>query len=361
MKKFTALALALAMLVSCMVFTVSAEADSGVEFVFEAPDTVVADTTFEVKIRVKDENKLVGGIQGSISVTGATIQEVEVNPELREWNGLDKDDSSKDTTFFKKEGDNLVFATLNNLGDNSHATRLWFKVICQADTSDKVTIKVSGLKVSDKTAKLIDVDKTAKEINVQSKDTSAVVTLDGMGIIKGEADVNNQGIVVQGSVSVPEAVLNTVEEIGVIFYPTSLLGGEALTVNTEGAAIASVKKGTAEFNRVVTDGEITGLLKFGFTSKTNALKFLGTRVTARVNYKTANGVVYASNPSADAYISNGIGNKAALNTILDLADTYTPVNDNYVTAKAGLNTSVTGWDANREYVLKYCVENYSAQ
>ncbi|MBO5852488.1 MAG: hypothetical protein J6Q74_01600 [Clostridia bacterium] len=360
MKKFTALALALAMLVSCMVFTASAEAASGVEFVFEAPDTVVADTTFEVKIRVEDENKLVGGIQGSISVTGATIKEVVVNPELREWNGLDKNDSSKDTTFFKKEGDNLVFATLNNLGDNSYATRLWFKVICQADTSDKVTIDVSGLKVSDKTAKLIDVDKTAKEINVQSKDTSAVVTLDDMSILN-QADVMQQGILVKGSVSVPEAVLDTVEEIGVIFYPTSLLGGEALTVNTEGAAIASVKKGTADFNTVVTDGEITGLLKFGFTSKTNALKFLGTRVTARVYYKTANGVEYASNPSADAYISNGIGNKAALNTILDLADTYTPVNDNYVTAKAGLNTSVTGWDANREYVLKYCVENYSAQ
>ena len=71
---------------------------------------------------------------------------------------------------------------------------------------------------------------------------------------------------------------------------------------------------------------------------------------------------YSAN-SVDSYIQGGVSSKAALNTVLDFAgDGLDPNNsdvetDAYVAAKGGLNTSNANWQANRETVLKYAVQN----
>ena len=118
----------------------------------------------------------------------------------------------------------------------------------------------------------------------------------------------------------------------------------------------------AFFEQILNERAFAGKLNFGFSTEDKALRFLGTKVTARVYFKMADGsVVYAANASDDKYINNGVAKKAALNVILDNGNKVTdPVNkdlDAYNTAKAALNTNVEGWDANRAFVLKYAVEN----
>ena len=87
MKKFIALALALAMMVSCLVFTASAE--SGVVVRLEGPANITAGADFQVKVRVTDPSRLVGGVQGVIDVTGAEFKSLEANPVLKTWNNTE--------------------------------------------------------------------------------------------------------------------------------------------------------------------------------------------------------------------------------------------------------------------------------
>lgn len=368
MKKFIALALALAMMVSCLVFTASAE--DSVAVTLQGPTTVVKDGTFQVKVRVTDTQNVVGGVQGKVDVTGATVTKVQVNPDLLTWNK-----TSDANTIYKLENNDVTFASLNHLVADTYDTRVWFIIDYQVTDAEAVSVALANVKVSNKEAKAITTVATSDlAIDVIDTATDPNVSLMGAGIYgyeeakNGTEDcttlVDNQGMLVYAEVD--NIDVDAVTDIGVVFYPTSLLGGDELTVETQGAVVANVNKvdNATLFNNIATAGYFYGELDYNFSETVNALAFLGTKVTARVYYKTANGIVYASN-TVDKYIKNGVASKAALNTITDKAGAVTNptwVGDgDYATARAGLNTSNEKWQENRAYVLEYCVRNVPAK
>ncbi len=368
MKKFIALVLALAMMVSCLVFTASAE--DSVAVTLQGPSTVAKDGTFQVKVRVTDTQNIVGGVQGMVDVTGATVTKVEVNPELKDWNKTEAEN-----TIYKLENNDVTFASLNKLEPDSYATRVWFIVTYQATDAEAVKVELKNVKVSNKEAKAV-VSVATSDLAIDVIDTTKDpdVSLMGAGIYGYEKAkdgtnacttlVDNQGMLVYAEVA--NINVDAVTDIGVVFYPTSLLGGDELTVDTKGAVVANVNKANDAtlFNNIATAGYFYGELDYNFSETAKALSFLGTKVTARVYYKTANGIVYASN-TVDKYIKNGVASKAALNTITDKADAVTNPTwvgeGDYATARAGLNTSNDNWQANRAYVLEYCVRNVPAK
>ena len=181
MKKFIALALALAMMVSCLVFTASADA-SGVEVLLQGPAVANNGDTILVEVRVSDKQNIVGGVQGLIDVTGATLVEVQSNPELLEWNNTEDVN-----TLYKQEGDDVTFAALNSLNAGSYATRLWFKLTYKVTDAANVSVELKNVKVSDKTANLV-TDVVTSDVAVEIVDpenpvtSNPYVTLDGMGI-----------------------------------------------------------------------------------------------------------------------------------------------------------------------------------
>ena len=357
MKKFIALTLALAMMVSCLVFTASA--DNGVAVTVQGPSTVVTGGTFQVKVRVTDVENVVGGVQGTIDVTGATVTKVQVNPELKDWNK-----TSDETTIYKIEDNDITFASLNHLVADTYDTRVWFIIDYTATDASSVAVALKNVKVSDKAAKAytsVATNDLTIDVIDETVDPSVALTKAG---IDGKAEVaDKQAMLVYADVKNIDN--DDITDIGVVFYPTSLLGGVELTVDTQGAVVANVNKASDAtlFNNIVKKGSFIGALQYNFSEGTdNALKFLGTKVTARVYYKTTDGkIVYASNASDDKYIKNGVVSKAALNTILNFSNTVTDPVDNdkdvYDAAKVALNTNVEGWQANRAYVLKYCVRN----
>lgn len=367
MKKVIALALALAMMVSCLVFTASAESSVAVKL--EGPETIEAGGVFQVKVRVTDTSGIVGGVQGVINATGATVTSVEVNPEVLSWNKTE----DRNTIFKIGENNTAVsFASLNNLdASTTHSTRLWLIITCEADDgASDVAVAFGSVKVSNKEAKLID-GVTTNELNIKVMGAEAPsvslveVGIDGKAILATE-----QAILVNAAVE--NIADESVTDVGVIFYPTALLGGKDLTFNVDGVLCANINKEQDEelFNKVSEARKFIGALNFMFEDEVNALKFLGYKVTARVYYKTSDGkVIYASNQVAgNDYIINGVANKAALNTILDNGDNVKePVEgsgtlDGYNNAKIGLNTvNNVDWQGNRAYVLKYCVMNTASK
>lgn len=360
MKKFIALALALAMMVSCLVFTASAE-DNGVAVTLQGPSTVEKDGTFQVKVRVTDVQNIVGGVQGMIDVTGATVAQVQVNPELNTWNKTEDVN-----TIYKLENNDITFASLNHLVPDTYDTRVWFIIDYKATDAEAVKVELKNVKVSNKDAKAITTVATSDlDIDVINVEEDPSVSLTKAGI-DGKAElVDDQAMLVYAE-NVKNIDNGNVTDIGVVFYPTSLLGGEELTIDTDGAVVANINKSDAMFAKVVAKKMFIGSLEFNFSTTDKALSFLGTKVTARVYYKTADGkVIYASNSSDNKYIKNGVANKAALNTILDAANAVTnPVDDDlaaYNTHKDNLNTAKNGWQDSRAYVLKYCVRNAASK
>ena len=358
MKKFIALALALAMMVSCLVFTASAE--DSVAVTLQGPTTVAKDGTFQVKVRVTDTRGIVGGVQGVVDVTGATVKEVEVNPELETWNN-----TQDAKTVYKLENNDVTFASLNKLESN-YTTRVWFIITYNVEADAKsVTVELKNVKVSDKQAKAVALDsKSDLTIDVIDTKVDPNVSLKTAGIDGTKTNImaNDQAMLVGAEAKNIGA--DNVTDVGVVFYPTALLGGADLTVETDGAIVANVNKEADPdtFNKIISNNGFVGVLEFNFTDETLALKFLGTVVTARVYYKTSNDeFIYASNASDDAYINNGTVSKAALNTILDKAGaiespTFGTVKK-YTDASKGVNTGDENWAKNRAYVLEYCVKN----
>ncbi len=356
MKKFIALALALTMMVSCLVFTASAE--DSVAVTLQGPTTVAKDGTFQVKVRVTDTQNIVGGVQGMVDVTGATVTKVQVNPDLLTWNK-----TSDANTIYKLENNDVTFASLNHLVADTYDTRVWFIIDYQVTDAEAVSVALANVKVSNKEAKAVTTVATSDlAIDVVDTAIEPTVSLTKAGIDGEAVLVDEQAMLVYADVKNIDN--ENVTDIGVVFYPTSLLGGDELTVNTSGAVVANISKSDAKFAKVVAKGSFIGALDFNFTNTDNALYFLGIKVTARVYYKTKDGkVIYASNASENKYIKNGTANKAAMNTILDAANAVTAPVDNdldaYNAAKAALKISVEGWQANRAFVLKYCVRNAS--
>lgn len=358
MKKFIALALALAMMVSCLVFTASAE-DNGVAVTLQGPTTVAENGTFQVKVRVTDTDNIVGGVQGVVKVTGATVAGVEVNPELNTWN---KTEDVK--TIYKNENNVVTFASLNKLKADTYDTRVWFIIDYKVATdATKVSVTLENVKVSNKDAKAVATATSGLDVDVIDTAVAPNVSLTKAGIDAKTTKylANDQAMLVYAGVKNIDS--EDITDIGVVFYPTGLLGGKELTIGTDDAIVANVNKAAEPelFAKIASAEYFIGALEFNFSSEELARKFLGTLVTARVYYKAGDKVVYASNASESPYISNGTVSKAALNTILDNADgieepTFGTTSE-YSTARNGLNTGNTNWYDNRGYVLEYCVKN----
>lgn len=359
MKKFIALALTLAMLVSCLVFTASAE-DSVAVLAESDVSAVNTGDTFTVNVRVTDADNVVGGVQGVLDVNNANIVGVTVNDEVKTWNNTDDE-----KTIYKldEENDTVTFAALNSLEESSYATRLWLKVECEATAAGTATAELKNVKASDKSANLIaDVATTDLSVVVSEPAANApAVTVKGFALRPIKA-VMNQALVVGADV-LNFADAADITEIGVVFYPTGLLNGAELTYDNPNAIVAKASVGTPTFDAIVTENNLNGILKFGFDSESDALKFLGTKVTARVYY-IKNGVAIYANNDVDKYIKNGVVKKAALNHILDRGNAVEEaavVGDitkaQFDAAKINLKTTVEGWEANRQLVLNYLINN----
>lgn len=362
MKKFIALALTLAMMVSCLVFTASADA-SGVVVELQGPTSVAAGDTFQVKVRVTDPNCRVGGVQAILDVTGAEFVSIEANPDLNDWNNTDDVN-----TIYKVAENDVTFAALNSLEASSYDTRLWFKANYKvAEGAENVTVALENVKVADKTANLV-TDFAEKEVNATVVDpaTDPVLTLERMGLRYNSADKYNVG---KSAIVVGADLANfdktKVTEVGVVFLPTALLGGKELTRTTPDAIVASIDSDDADFEQVFNSDKFNGVLNFGFDTNEKALRFLGTKVSARFFYVVDGKTYYSDNTPEDKYIQNGVGSKAALNHIVDRADnvetavegsTYTKAD--YDAARNALDTNTDdNWQTNRQTVFTFFVDN----
>lgn len=348
MKKLIALVLTVAMMLTVCAF--SASATTAPELVAEGAANVQIGDKYTVSIRLNDADNTVGGFEGELAYTGATVDSIVVNPQVLGYNNTEDG-----TTIIEDDGDSVNFATVADLKGTNPATRIWFKVTFTVTSAPEFTL--SNVVFSDKNAtELAGTTGGALKPAVPAADATKV-TLNKAGILE-QTVPNDQGIVINAGIVAAE---EEITEFGVVFYPTSLLNGAELTVNTAGAVKASVKAGDAKFDSFLEAEEFNAVLHFDFSTDENAAKFMGTKVSARVYY-IVDGTAYYSANSADKYIQGGVSSKAALNTVLDFGNSVTDnkstvATEDYDTAKAALNTSNADWYNNRLTVLQYAVEN----
>ena len=291
MKKIIAFVLTVAMVLSVCAFSVSAETAPAI--VLEGAAKVVVEDDYTVSVRINNADA-VAGVQGELVYEGATVKEIVVNPQLQTWNNTE----DNDTIVHNDTNSNSVnFATL--IGDLT-GTRILIKVTFTTTADPKFTLE--NVKFSDDNAE--ELAGTSANLDPAAVVTEAgVAKLNKVGMLD-EVDGRKQGVVVNGSITV-----EGVTEFGVVYYPTQLLAGEALTLETEGAVVASTTNLTD-----IKDFDAT--LRFAYEDATKAAKMLGVKISAVVYYKDAEGTHYSAN-SVDKYIQGGVASKAVLNVALD--------------------------------------------
>lgn len=357
MKKLIAVVLTVAMMLTVCAF--SASAAVAPSLVLQGAADVEAGADYTVIIRLNDTDNQVGAFQGELAYTGATFKSVQVNPKVTAYNNGDADE-----TIIKNDGDSVNFVAVADIDGTNDATQIWFKVTFTAAAGASFELK--NVIFSDKNGNKIE-DATVGAALAPNVVSDPSVTLKKVGILE-QTEANKQGIVVNAGLSNIPAEAT---EYGVVFYPTALLNGEQLTVETVGAVKASVVKETNEatFNKFIEKQEFNAVLHFNFSTETKATQFLGTKVSARVYYIVDGEPVYSAN-SVDKYIQSGVSSKAVLNTVLDKGDTITDESANksenvtvakYSEVKGALNTSDLNWEENRITVLTFAVDNFASK
>ena len=289
MKKIIAFILTVAMVLSVCAFTVSAETTPAI--VLEGAAKVVVGDDYTVSVRINNADA-VAGVQGELVYEGATVKEIVVNPQVTAWNNTEDNN-----TIVYDDKNSVNFATL--IGDLT-GTRLLIKVTFKTTADPKFTLE--NVKFADDNAAAL--TGTSANLDPVAVATEAgIAKLSKVGMLD-ESDGRNQGIVVNGCITAKD-----VTEFGVIYYPTQLLGGQALTLDTEGAVVASTTNLTD-----INDFDAT--LKFAYKDAAKAAKMLGVKISAVVYYKDATGTHYSAN-SVDKYIQGGVASKAVLNVALD--------------------------------------------
>ena len=289
MKKIIAFILTVAMVLSVCAFTVSAETTPAI--VLEGAAKVVVGDDYTVSVRINNADA-VAGVQGELVYEGATVKEIVVNPQVTAWNNTEDNN-----TIVYDDKNSVNFATL--IGDLT-GTRLLIKVTFKTTADPKFTLE--NVKFADDNAAAL--TGTSANLDPVAVATEAgIAKLSKVGMLD-ESDGRNQGIVVNGCITAKD-----VTEFGVIYYPTQLLGGQALTLDTEGAVVASTTNLTD-----INDFDAT--LKFAYKDATKAAKMLGVKISAVVYYKDDTGTHYSAN-SVDKYIQGGVASKAVLNVALD--------------------------------------------
>ena len=289
MKKIIAFILTVAMVLSVCAFTVSAETTPAI--VLEGAAKVVVGDDYTVSVRINNADA-VAGVQGELVYEGATVKEIVVNPQVTAWNNTDDND-----TIVYDDKNSVNFATL--IGDLT-GTRLLIKVTFKTTADPKFTLE--NVKFADDNAAALTGTSTGLD-PVAVATEAGIAKLSKVGML-AESDGRNQGVVVNGCITA-----EGVTEFGVIYYPTQLLGGQALTLDTEGAVVASTTN-LADIN------DFDATLKFAYKDATKAAKMLGVKISAVVYYKDATGTHYSAN-SVDKYIQGGVASKAVLNVALD--------------------------------------------
>ncbi len=340
MKKLIALVLALAMMVS--VFALSASAATTPALVLTGANEAAQGSTYVLTVTLKGAAS-VAGIQGTVTADGADVAKVQLN------SGLLTANNTQDATSIVKTVDNEVsFKSLVDTTKDSYATiRITYNV-----TKDAPSFALKDVVASDANATRIDgfttTDKTTTKPTVE-----ATITAVGM---KPEKTADQQGIVVHAV-----ATLENAEEFGVIFYPTTLLNGAALTLDTQGAVVAKVTAENESFAEARDEnGAYGATLHFNFSTKEYASQFLGIKVSA-VAYCIADGQVYYSTNSVDKYIQGGVASKAVLNVAVDkiqeLGNAGTEIPEDVIAAMEDLNG--TNYVANRDTVLGFVVDQFT--
>lgn len=289
MKKIIAFILTVAMVLSVCAFTVSAETTPAI--VLEGAAKVVVGDDYTVSVRINNADA-VAGVQGELVYEGATVKEIVVNPQVTAWNNTEDNN-----TIVYDDTNSVNFATL--IGDLT-GTRLLIKVTFKTTADPKFTLE--NVKFADDNAAALTGTSTGLD-PVAVATEAGIAKLSKVGML-AESDGRNQGVVVNGCITA-----EGVTEFGVIYYPTQLLGGQALTLDTEGAVVASTTN-LADIN------DFDATLKFAYKDAAKAAKMLGVKISAVVYYKDATGTHYSAN-SVDKYIQGGVASKAVLNVALD--------------------------------------------
>lgn len=339
MKKIIAFVLTVAMVLSVCAFSVSAETAAPSVELQGATNAVVGDT-YTVSVRLNDAAGIVAGVQGEIAYTNATVKGIVVNPQLQEWNNTEDND-----TIVHDDGDSVNFATLTKVTGTRLLVKITFTV------QEGATFTLENYKFSDADAKPID-NATAGATLAPAVAATEEVSIVGVGMLPKEV-ATQQGVVVRGKV-----VAEDVKEIGVLFYPTQLLGGKALTIDNKDAVSAVA---TENLENILAEEEgFDGVLNFNL-SEAAAAKLLGVKITSVVYYKDSKGnVTYSSNNiDGNKYVKNGVASKAILNTALDVVNGITDKAEELTNALADLDGS--NYIANRNTVLKYAVQAANAQ
>lgn len=339
MKKIIAFVLTVAMVLSVCAFSVSAETAAPSVELQGAANAVVGDT-YTVSVRLNDAAGVVAGVQGELVYANATVKDIVVNPQVLNWNNTE----DKNTVVYN-DGDSINFATLADVTGTRLLIKVTFKVAAGA------TFSLENCKFSDANAVAID-DATAGAALAPVVTATEEVSIVGVGMLPKEV-ATEQGVVVRGKV-----VAEDVEEIGVLFYPTQLLGGKALTIDNKDAVSAVA---TENLENILAEEEgFDGVLNFDL-SEAAAAKLLGVKITSVVYYKDSKGnVTYSSNNiDGNKYVKNGVASKAILNTALDVVNGITDKAEELTNALADLDGS--NYIANRNTVLKYAVQAANAQ
>ena len=331
MKKIIAFVLTVAMVLSVCAFAVSA--DSAPAVVLQGAANAIKGQDYTVSVRLNDAAGEVAGVQGEIAYTGAEFKEITMNPELNTWNSAENKE-----TVIHNDGDSVNFATLTEVT----GTRILFKVTFTI-TDTNATFTLGNAKYADDDAALIADGAATSTLTPVVTPTEAVKFL-GSGMLAKEV-ATEQAVVVRGKISEDAA---NIEEIGVLFYPTQLLNGQPLTLETPGAVRAYST--TNIENILAVEEGFDGLLKVNLNEE-DAAKFLGVKISSVVYYKAGDDVAYSSN-SVDEYIKNGVASKAILNTALDKVEDIS--NDELDAAIADLDGE--NMVANRNIVLKYAIQ-----
>ena len=307
MKKIIAFVLTVAMVLSVCVFSVSAETTPAI--VLEGAEKVVVGDEYTVSVRINNADA-VAGVQGELVYEGATVSEIVVNPQVTAWNNTEDDD-----TIVYDDKNSVNFATL--IGDLT-GTRLLIKVTFKTTADPKFTLE--NVKFADDNAAAL--TGTSANLDPVAVATEAgVAKLNKVGMLD-ESDGCKQGVVVNGSITAED-----VTEFGVIYYPTQLLGGEALTLDTKGSVVA--------YTTDLTDiKDFDATLKFAYADDAKAAKMLGVKISAVVYYKDAKGGTHYSANSVDKYIQGGVASKAVLNVALDKVA--------HITGDAELEAAIAG-------------------
>ena len=335
MKKIIAFVLTVAMVLSVCAFSASAATAPSVEL--QGAKTAVAGETYTVSVRLNDADGAVAGVQGELVYANATVKDVVVNPQVLTWNNTE----DKNTVVYN-DGDSINFATLADVTGTRLLVKVTFEVAAGA------TFSLENVKFADDNAAVLAGNTgAALAPTVISAEVAKSVSIVGVGMLPKEV-ATQQGVVVRGKV-----VADDVKEIGVLFYPTQLLGGKALTVDTEGAVKAVA---TENLENILAEEEgFDGVLNFNLTEAA-AAKLLGVKITSVVYYKDSNdNVTYSSNNiDGNKYVKNGVASKAILNTALDVVNKIENKEAELTSALADLDGS--NYIANRNVVLKYAVQ-----